>query len=336
MISHSKPSLDPVDISATKEVLESGMLIGGGKVKIFENDFSELFGQKYVKAVNSGTLALVVALKSLNIEPGDEVILPTYVCDSVYKSVKFVGAHPVLCDIGEGWSMSAEMVAEKITKRTKAIIVVHLMGIFTDLPSFVALGIPLIEDCCQALRGKNRHSNDVSCSIYSFHPTKCMTTGCGGMIATNDESFYQRANDVITGSKFLFQMTDIQAALGISQLKRYESFLNRRKEVAAVYLSELNPKLTEEFSKVKANSMFFRFLLNSPAFSDFDTLRNRFGRKGIQVRRGVDSLLHEIYELPNTGFENSYRALDTTLSIPIYPSLTDFEIERVIQAVNEI
>lgn len=165
---------------------------------------------------------MILALKALGVGQTDEVILPTYVCRSVIEAIFTVGARPVLCDIGNEWTITAETVATKVTPRTAAIIVVHIFGIRTDTASLERFDVPIIEDACQAFTAKaieTGRDTGGSVAVLSFHAIKCLTTGEGEMAVSNDTGLVKRMRefrdgvDSAPGNRVASPMTDLQAAL---------------------------------------------------------------------------------------------------------------------------
>ncbi len=343
MISHSKPWLIDADRQAVDRVLLSGMLTQGNLTDEFEASAALYLGSAGSVATGSGTSALMLALKSLRVEARAEVILPTYVCRSVIEAVVGVGATPVLCDVGDYWNMTPESVASKVTSRTAAIIVVHLYGIPANTHAFKQFGVPIIEDCCQAL-GAQVEGQKVgtigALGVFSFHATKCMTTAEGGLAVSNDTELLTRVRamrDGIDGelaNPFVSRMTDLQAALGLSQLSRYADFLKRRQEIADLYFSELRECSIQMPGAVREKSIFVRFPVKIKG--DFDSCRRRFDVLGVQVRHGVDDLLHWGRALNGDAFPAAERLFAETISIPIYPALEESEIDAVVQACNAI
>lgn len=336
MISHSKPHITEEDIYAVKTVLESGMITKGRKVNEFEKQISDYIGTKKTFATGNGTTALILALKALGVKKDDEVILPTYVCRNVMDAVIAVNAIPVVCDIGEFWNMESENVTKKITSRTKAIIVVHIFGITADTYSLMNFGIPVIEDCCQSfgaeLNGKKTGSIG-TLSMFSFHATKCLTTGEGGAVSSNDENLIDRLSELNNKNYFSSTMSDLQAALGISQLNRYSQMLLERKKIAENYFDNISNPLLSLPTSLKEKSIFFRFPIKTVQL-DFEMTRNYFEKNGIHVRRGVDALLHRIREIDDSEFPAATRLFNETLSIPIYPSLTSDEQAHTCRILN--
>jgi perosamine synthetase len=339
VISHSQPWILEADRRAVDAVLLDGMLAQGRRVEQFEAGVSAYVGASGGVAVASGTAALLLALKGLAIRPGQEVILPTYVCKSVYEAVLAAGGRPVLCDVGEDGNMTPDTVAEKLTPRTAAIIVVHIFGIPADTPAFKKFGLPIIEDACQAFGAR---LNGVSVGsmgtigVYSFHAGKCLSTGEGGMAVTQDTVLLQRMRDLrdgqasACGERVVAPMTDLQASLGLSQLARYANFLRRRQAIAKRYLADLAGCPITLPKDLLFKSIFFRFPLR--VSDNIDTYRRQFEVRQVQVRRGVDCLLHRAVGLERRAFPRAERLFDTTLSIPIYPAMNEQAVETVTTA----
>jgi perosamine synthetase len=319
------------------------MLAQGQKTEEFESAFSKWLGVKENGiAVGSGSAAIVLALDALEVGDGDEVILPTYVCPKVMEAVITTGATPVLCDMSDYWLLKPENVEQVISRRTRALIVPHLYGIFTDIEPFHRFGIPIIEDCAQAIgdRGNRQFSpNDIA--IFSFHPTKLITTGEGGMAVSSNAELVGRMRTLRdgTGSKksarLFSPMSDMSAALGLSQLARYKSSLERRKEIAGSYRNALESVIPGGFGDYPLEySMFFRFPIKLPG--GIQKYRPLFEEKGIRVSNCVDELLHRLAKLPDDRFKMSVSLFDTTISLPIYPALTEDEKNRCVEAAVEI
>lgn len=172
MVPHSRPSIDQKDIDAVSQVLASANIAQGKKVKEFENELSRYVGTKHAIACSTGTAALHLALEGLGVKNGDEVIIPSYVCASPYFATLYSGARPRIVDIDRtDLNVCAETVKRRLTRKVKAIIVPHMFGNSAELDELLELGIPLIEDCAQAL-GAEYHDQKVgsfgSLSVFSF------------------------------------------------------------------------------------------------------------------------------------------------------------------------
>ncbi len=331
MILHSKPWINEQDLKAVENTLKGGMIAQGQVVKEFETLISNWTSAKGGVAVSSGSAAIELALLTLDIGEKSEVILPTYVCESVMEAVISVGAIPVLCDVGKNWVVEPHNVKSKINVRTSAIIIPHMYGIFADVQAFKEFNIPIIEDCAQALGDKSIDKITADIAVLSFHPTKCLTSGEGGMMVSLNKNYINKARTIRDGiesankKRLIAPLSDLQAALGLSQLKRYPDFLKRRREIAGKYLTTLaaiNLKLVNY--DAKASSMFFRLPLK--VNGGLEKYEKQFLEKHIQIRKGVDKLLHRLMGLNDIEFPMATELFNETISIPIYPSLTDQEV----------
>ncbi len=344
VITHSKPYIADDDVEAVKNVLCSNMIAEGKLVSEFEHAIGEYLGLNPGVATFTGTAALYLAVKSLDIGVGDEVIMPTYVCRSVWDAISQTGAHAVFCDIGDDWCMNAETVKPHINSKTKAIIVVHIFGISADVQSICDFGVPVIEDCCQALGAKlndNRYAGtcgDICC--LSFHATKLLATGEGGMVLSKNKRQIEKIKILKEGSdgelsiRYRMPMTDLQAALGLSQLKKYPSFLEKRKWIADQYFDQLSDLPIELPHNIRNRSIFFRFPIKMT--KEFNTIRKLFDNEGIQVRRGVDTLLHLQSSHAKETLINAETLFKETISLPLYPALDIEDIKRVISSCRKI
>tara|TARA_B100000886_G_C20421374_1_gene491772 strand:- start:1840 stop:2970 length:1131 start_codon:yes stop_codon:yes gene_type:complete len=243
------------------ECIETGWISSEGPfVTKFEEDFSKNVGRKFGVAVTNGSMALEIAIQSLDIGPGDEVILPTFTIISCAAAIVRAGAKPIVvdCDI-ETWNIDASKIEGLINKNTKAIMVVHIYGLPSEMDEITKLSknynIPIIEDSAemhgQTYKNKPCGSFGVL-STFSFYPNKHITTGEGGMIVTDDKKIYERCKSLRNlsfNSKKRFvhyelgwnaRMTNLQAALGLAQLSRLSEFIKRKREIGAIYQSILS------------------------------------------------------------------------------------------------
>ncbi len=336
---HSKPWITGEDKKNIKHVLTDGMIAGGDLVKSFEKRVAEYNNCEGAISFSSATFAIIFALRTLGAGNGKEVIIPTYVCKSVLDAVRFVGAKPILCDTGEEtWNITPESVKPCITNNTVAIIVVHTFGIPADVQGLKKFKVPIIEDCAQAF-GTECNGNEAGLigdiGVYSFHATKCLTTGEGGMVAAKDGGMFER---LMRGKKEMSSvvspMSDLQAVLGISQIKRYHKFLKRRRKIAGFYFKNLPETWTSKLKELEKGNIFFRFLLYGDF--DFEYIRKEAEKSGVHIRKGVDTLLHNILNLNSGKFLNAETFFKKTLSIPIYPSLTTAECKVVVDVLTNI
>lgn len=340
MIAHSKPWLLKDDQLAVEGVLHSGMIADGCIVSAFEQAVCRYLGMAGGVAASSGTIALLLALKALDVE-GGEVICPSYVCRAVWDAIRWAGGRPVFYDLGLDWSPAEESIRARLTRQTKAIIIVHNFGIVTDLSYISTFDIPVIEDCCQAIGGRfnNRLAGTLGqYCILSFHATKLFTTGKGGMVLTNTQSYFERVTNLTRDgyleNQFHYPMTDLQAVLGLSQLKKYDDFLKRRRAIAEYYYDAFSEWSEFLPLSIRQKSVFFRFPLQIQQM-DFEAARVWFEERGIQVRRGVDALLHRELRIADEKYPESTSTFNKTLSIPLYPALQDWEVDEITKRTKE-
>ncbi len=337
-IPHSKPTINQSDISTVNLQLQSHLLSKGAKVSEFEELIAKSNNVNYSVCTSSGSAALQLVLASLTLPRGSEVILPSYVCKSVYNSVLAQGLVPVLCDIEQNWLMTFNSVKTKITENTTAIILVHTFGIDAWDEKFSEFKIPIIEDFCQgyALQQYTKRPLKGIAGFCSFNATKFITTGEGGAIITNDEVLHYKIKE--TEGNYIVNSTfsDFQASLGISQLSQLNHFVLARKEKAKNYFSGIKKAtLTNKFQQIEANSICFRFLL----FGDFevDEIIQKAAEEKIAIRRGVDVMLHKYFKHDDLmNYTETEIVFNSTISLPIYPSLSGEEQERVINFVNKM
>jgi len=331
LIPHSRPWLTEADRHAVEAALDSVMVADGDLSRKLEAAAAEYLGQAGGVSTPDGTTALYLALRALHVGSSDDVVIPTYVCEAVAQAVRWTGATPVHCDVGDDWCVNADTVRRAITKRTKAVIVVHTFGIVADTPPIVALGLPVIEDLAQSFGASSPDGKAGAfgeLSIASFHATKCLTTGEGGMAFARDRAILARLR-ALKASDHRLPLSNLQAALGLSQLSRYGEFLARRLETAARYRRSIPDRNLPPATALE-RSMHFRFPLRVDG--DVERLMAEFAARGVLAKRGVDALLHK-----DAGtFPGAESAFEHTLSLPIHPSMSEEEIERVVEAAEQV
>ena len=351
MIPHSRPAIEQEDLQATAEVLRSGQIAQGPWVERFERDMATFFGLQGGVAVSSGTAALELALRALKIGAGDEVIMPSYVCPAPWLATQRVGAKAQLVDIDlQTFNIDPAAARCAITKRTRAIIVPHMFGLPADLTALEQLNVPIIEDCAQTL-GAMEQGRPVGTvgrlTVCSFYATKLLCGGEGGMVLSNEGALLERAKSLreydgaatLDPSSFNLKLTDLQAALGLSQLGRFSACHERRSFLAAAYRDVLSSKAAICPSVPPGRSHgYYRFVIRVPLVrADPDGLMDlisRLEQQGIHCRKPVFRPLHRY--LDQAGFPHSDEADRTALSIPLYPDLTDDEVRQIQQSLAEV
>jgi len=342
MIPHSRPTIDKADILDVASVLRSGNIAQGSVVEKFEQELAHYVGVKGGVATSSGTAALHLALIALDITRKDTVALPSYVCTAVLNAVNYVGASPLLIDTHpDTFNMDVEDLKRRLTPQVKAIIVPHSFGLAADLEEIIALGIPIIEDCAQSIGATYRNKLTGSfgnISIFSFYATKMITTGEGGMVVSNSEELLGKIRDLRDydnkgnyGTRYNYKMTDFQAALGRSQLKKLNHFIEIRRKIAQRYTIEL-----KNFCSLPVNHgndskhIYYRYTINLSR--DVESFLKLSKEKGINCERPVFKPLHRYLNL--SGFTNTDSVWEKTVSIPIYPTLTEKNIHIIIEFIK--
>lgn len=345
MIPHSKPTLDAAAAKAVAKVLLSGQIAQGTEVAAFEKEMARFLGRRDGVAVSSGTAALHLALLGLGVGRGNEVMIPSFVCSALLQAVRYIGAWPVLLDIDPAdFTFSTMEIRKKKSRRTKALILPHSFGFPLDMAEYSKLGIPVIEDVAQAAGAKwggKRVGADGVISILSFYATKMMTTGEGGMLlcdrssvaawAKTHRSYDEKEKADLS---FNYKMTDFQAALGRLQLRQLPRFIERRRAVAAIYR-----RAVQEFSDAaqlpsvakKAFPVYYRFVFRHRRAR---WLIRELNAAGIGARPPVFKPLH--HYLGKAGFPGTDLLFRELVSIPIYPSLSDKEVFRVVRSLRHL
>jgi len=342
MIPHSRPFIDDEDAREVQRVLLSGQLAQDGEVARFESRLASFVGVRGAVAVSSGSAALHLALLALKVGPGDEVIVPSYVCPAVLNAVLHAGAAPVVADIEPAtFNLSADDTRRRITPKTRAVIVPHMFGLPADLDALGALGIPVVEDLAMSLgsrrRGRRTGGNG-SLAVCSFYATKMMATGEGGMVLGGDEALLADVRDLRAMDekeefriRYNCKMTDLQAALGLSQLRKLAGFIARRREIADLYGDALRRLgLPAPAAPGDCEPAWYRYVLMLDG--DADPFIEEMKRRGVECRRPVFKPLHRYLRL--SGFEASEEAWRRAVSVPLYPALTGAEIETILKALR--
>ena len=360
-INIASPQIGKEEIKAVTAILKSGMLAQGPKVAEFEKNFAKFIGVKFAVATSSGTTALHIALLAAGVGPGDEVITSPFTFIASANSIVYTGAKPVFVDIDEqSYNLDPEKIEKAITKKTKALMPVHLYGSACDMTRIIAIArkhkLALIEDACQAhgaeWRGKKVGS--FGTGTFSLYPTKNMTTGEGGIITTNSKEIYEKANLIRAhGSKvkyyheilgFNFRMTDISAAIGIEQLKKLAKF-NRIRQKNAAYLTKNLANITSlitPFVNKNVTHVFHQYTIRITP--DFDLSRDEVLQKLSEA--GIGTAV--FYPLPineqKLYKDLGYRAntpvaakvAKEILSLPVHPGLTKKDLEYIVKTIQNV
>ena len=351
MIPLSKPLIGAAERSAVDRVLQSGQLAQGPEVAAFEDEYGELVAGRPCVAVNAGTSALHLALLVLGIGPGDEVIVPSFTFAATANSVRLVGAVPVFVDIDpDSFCISTEGIEAAIGPRTAAIMPVHLYGHPADMPVIMSIanrhGLAVIEDAAQAHAAR---LDDCpvgawgTAAVFSFYPTKNMTTGEGGMLVVSDGHLARAArllrnqgmerpyeNEVVG---FNLRMTEMSAALGRVQLRRLEQFTETRRMNAGVLDSTLDSADDVQAPTVPPN---VRHVYHQYTVRCVDRARTRERLDAAAVASGVYYPV-PVHRLPafnvKADLPETDRAATEVLSVPVGPHLSRSDLDRVVGAL---
>jgi dTDP-4-amino-4,6-dideoxygalactose transaminase len=346
----AKPLVGRHEIRAVKRVLKSGSLAQGPEVARFEKEFSKFVMGRECVAVNSGTSALQLALLSVGVEPGDEVIVPSFSFAATANSVALVGAKPVFVDIDPlTFNIDPKKIESAISSRTRAIQVVHLYGLPANMPKIMEIAkqwnLLVIEDAAQAhlasIDGKPVGTYG-DAAAFSFYPTKNMTTGEGGMVVFSDSSFARRSrllrnqgmekryqNEIVG---YNLRMTDINAAIGLQQLKCVKSWTEKRISNANL-LSDRIAQAQTPLTPHGFHHVFHQYTVRIPKKRDF--CANYLDSVG--VGNGV-YYPTPIHMLPSFNLDleliETKLATEQVLSLPVHPSLSRKDLLRIANSVD--
>jgi len=364
MIPVCEPKLGEKELENVIDCIKTNWISSKGKyITEFEEKFSRYCGAKYGIATSNGTTALHLALASAGIKPGDEVVIPSFTMIATANSVTYTGAKFALVDSEpEYWTMDVSKIEEKITPRTKAIMVMHTYGHPCDMDPILDIakdhGLLVIEDAAEAhgAEYKGRKTGglgDMGC--FSFYANKIITTGEGGMVVTNNEEFAERARllrDLAFEKEkrflhrylgFNYRMTNLQAAVGVAQFEHIDEFVETRRRNAHLYnslLSEVEGITTPKEAEWAKNVYWMYTILVEDSFGvSRDELMARLKEKGIGTRRAFYPI--HVQPLYEEGFKGQKYPVSDELSgkgfyLPSGNTLTKEQIEKVVESIKSI
>lgn len=346
MILHNRPLITAEDRKAVDAVLASGWLAQGPQVEALETDFVRRYGGGSACAVSSGSAALFLALKALGAGVGDKVALPTYACSALLNAVYMAGATPVVIDVLPDTFCLDPAALTVLANDARWVIPVHTYGVEADVAAIRGTNRYVVEDCCQSLGGSGTNSNlgaGGDAAVFSFYATKIVTGGQGGLVWARDARVSEAVRDYRQFDcresyepRFNLQMTDIQAALVNSQMTRLEAIRVRREMIARTYLGALPTGLSVQSGLMLPGRMVHRFVVVTPDLATREALRAHFERAGVGCAIPIEryELLHRYLNQNPADFPVAERLVDTTLSLPIHPGLSDAQIDQVASALN--
>jgi perosamine synthetase len=355
----ARPVLGDTEAKAVLDVLNSGMLTQGTEVKKFEDDFSHFLGVQNSIAVSNGTVALDLALKALDLQPGDEVVSPAFTFIATANAILYQGARPIFADVdSKTFNIDPQDLQNKVTSKTKAVIGVHLYGQPFDVQAVQQIcddhKIALIEDCAQAhgaeFEGQRVGSFGLGC--FSFYPTKNMTTGEGGMITTNNDQLAAKLrlmrnhgdagkyNHIILG--YNYRMTNINGAIGQVQLRSLNQFNQKRIDNAEFLNKNLRRTgLTTPYKDARIKHVYNQYVIRVE--ESFPTSRENLMK--YLESNGIGCAIHypmPVYRQPlyrQLGMDRqncpvSEDVSQRVLSLPVHPMLGQDDLTYIAKVVN--
>jgi dTDP-4-amino-4,6-dideoxygalactose transaminase len=378
MIPITKPFFDERETEAVTEVLSSGWIVQGPKVREFEKLFEDFQGCIHAVATTSATTALHLALVALDIGKDDEVIVPAFTHPATANVAMYVGAKPVFVDITlRDFNIDPLEIERKVANKTKAVIPVHLFGLPADMNPIMNVAsnfkLRVIEDaaCAHGATYNGRKVGAIGdCGAFSFHPRKPITTGEGGMLTTdNDEvasrarilrshgesisdEMRHRADEIIypdfVALGFNYRMTDMQAAIGVEQMKKLPYIVEEKRRLAFRYNEMLSDLAREEYLTlplpidgfVHAYQSYV-ILLNEKVNITRDALSNELQKQGIATRKGTyhvpgTRFYREVFGFKKGDFPNSETADKRSLAFPLYAGMEDGDISFVVENLRDL
>ena len=355
------PYFDEEEIEEIKEVLDSGWVSQGPKTKEFEEVFAKYVGAKYAIAVTNCTAALHLSLLAIGVGKGDEVLVADFTYPATAHSVLYCGAKPIFIDVDpKTYNIDPELIEEKITEKTKAIIPVHTFGQPADMEPIMEIaedyGLRVIEDaaCAHGAKYKNKFAGTIGdTGCFSFHARKGMTTGEGGMVVTNDRKLADEIRSLsiygITSTwdrekseefiipKFVklgfnYKMSDISAAVGIVQLRKLEKMIERRRELARYWDENLqNLELIEPpYCSEDVRHVYQSYVALVDKRINRNKLIERLRKEGIQTQIGTYACHVQPVYKSEQKCPNSLDIFNRSLALPIYYKLKEEDIDIVV------
>ena len=372
----ASPDLDKTELSEIEDALRSGWLTTGPKTHQFEQEFAAALGVRHAVAVNSCTAAMHLALEAIGLNRGDEVITTPYTFAATAEVIRYFDARPVFVDIDpQTFNIDPGLVEKAVTRKTKAILPVHVAGLPSDLSRIYEVGrknnLAVIEDAAHSFPSKYNGRwigsiGDISC--FSFYATKPITTGEGGMICTNNDTWADRCRLMslhgiskdawkrysqegswyyeVVAPGYKYNMTDVAAAMGLAQLKKANGMLARRATIAKAYSAALNrvPQLQVPHDHAAHQHSWHLYMLRL----NLETLTIDRGRLIEELKnRNIGASVHfiplhihpyyrDLYGYKPDDFPVAHREYLREISLPIYSKMTDGDVRDVIEAVKEV
>jgi perosamine synthetase len=357
----ARPVLGPEEEAAVIEVLRSGDLSLGPRVPAFEREFAEWVGAPHASAVSSGTAGLHLALRAVGVSAGDEVVTSPFSFVASANVMLFEGARPVFADIdARTLNLDPQAAAAAVTERTAALLPVHIFGYPADLPAFERLGLPIVEDACEALGAVHADGVRVGArgnpAAFGFYANKQLTTGEGGMVTLDDATLKERIDSERNQGRapdmgwldhdrlgFNYRLTDIACAIGLVQLRRLDGMLADRARVAGWYRDALAGIEGLELPCPDAGGDrrgWFVFVVQVPRGHERDEVIRALRDRGVQCKPYLPaihlmSFYRERFGHREGEFPTCEDVAARSLALPFFPAMTEGQVERVAKALRE-
>ncbi|ARU61206.1 polysaccharide biosynthesis protein [Tumebacillus avium] len=363
MIPLSGPDITQREKDLVMEVLDSGILGLGPKMKQFEQMMAEYVGVKHAISCNSGTSGLHMLIAAMGIGEGDEVITTSFSFVASANCILFERAVPVFVDIDEKtYNLDVTQIEAKITPKTKAILPVHVFGQPANMDEIRALAkkhnLWVIEDSCEAIGGEwngERVGGLGDAGVFAFYPNKQMTTGEGGIIVTNNDEIAELCHSIRNQGRgedglwlshvrlgYNFRMDELSAALGVAQLERIDEILAKRDAVAKMYSEKLKDVAEVILPHVEDNvkMSWFVYVIRFAEDVDRDLVMERLSKRGVGCRPYFTPIHLQPFYVERFGYKRgdfpvTERVADKTLAIPFFNNLTEAQVDEVVAAIKE-
>jgi dTDP-4-amino-4,6-dideoxygalactose transaminase len=362
LIPLARAVLGPEEEAAVIEVLRSGQLSLGPRVPAFEEAFARRVGAPYASAVASGTAALHLALRAVGVADGDEVVTSPFSFVASANAVLFERARPVFADIDpRTLNLDPDAAAAAVTRRTRAILPVHIFGYPADLPAFERLGLPIVEDACEALGAVHADGVNVGArghpAAFGFYPNKQMTTGEGGMLTLGSAELKERIDSERNQGRapdmgwldhdrlgFNYRLTDIASALGLVQLRKLDAMLAARARVASWYrdalagFEDLQLPCLDQGGDVRG---WFVFVVQVPRGADRDETVRALALRGVQSKPYLPAIhLMSFYRERFGHREGQFPVCEDvaarSIALPFFPEMTEGQVAEVAEALESV
>lgn len=336
----SKPTITRKELEGVLDCMIHDELATGSTVKNFEALLSDITGIKYPLAVNSLVSCYILIFKALEIGAEDEIILPSFFSSAPLSAIMLTGGKPVLVDSDDNSLFpSGAAIREKITEKTKAVIIGDMLGFHFDTEELKDISIPLIIDISHSIGTEYNEKPAGSAGSFvvaSFAPSMIITTGNGGIVLTNNSKYFSTMRELRGGSSesinFDFTMTDLQGAMGLSQAAKLKDFIRRRREIAMKYYESARITSHKPLLPYSESAAYQTFPLIFDAPSD--RVEKYWKKNAIELDKVVPHPNHEILGFKGFDYPNADRLAKKLFSLPIYPTLTKKEIDKISKSLG--